>query len=374
MTPEPLDPEKYHRFDLMSLTTKRLIVAGVLFVVFVLVPLLMLAYYKTAVRRPNQTENDVTLVVEKGEGIADIASNLYETSAINSEFLFKLYLVINNLHNNIQAGAYVIPAGTSTAELAQILQHGTNDRTITFLEGWRLEEYAMAASKIFAKIDYKDFIFLAHEDDAEGYLFPDTYEFNVDVSEEEMIKNLRDNFQKRTEDMLTAEKLEASGLTKDEVLIFASILEREINTEADRPIVAGILLKRWREGTKLDADATTQYAVAAARYGCTQTLVYDLNEDDTDDRKVCPDGELIPNIDWWPDDLTTAELQSENPYNTRAVVGLPPTPISNPGLSAIEAVLNPVETEYYYYLTASDGTTYYAETLDEHNSNVENHL
>jgi UPF0755 protein len=365
MSAEPLDPEKYHRFDLMSKKSKQLIVIGAIIIIFVLTPLLGLIYYKIAINRPAQGGNEVTVKIESGSSITNISSYLYEEDVINSPFLFKFYIVINKLQNNIQAGSYKIPAGTSIAEVAQILQHGTDDITITFIEGLRTEEIAKHASVNLDKIDYSDFLKLAKS--SEGYLFPDTYEVSSEITEVELINMLKQNFNKKTEDILTNTALEGTGLTQEEVIIFASIIEREVNTEKDRPIVAGILLKRLDDGMRLEADATTQYAVAAQRYGCPI-------EDNTPKTNVCPDEETIPNVIWWPNDLTVNELQSESPFNTRQVGGLPPAPISNPGIAAIEAVLNPVETPYYYYITDSSGVTHYAETLEEHNENVISHL
>lgn len=365
MSAEELDPEKYHKINLMEPKTRKITAAITLFLVFIAFPLLFLGYYKVAVNRPSQTRDELTVVIESGEGVSSIAAKLYVEKAINSEFLFKLFLVVNRMQDKIQAGTYVIPAGTTTAELAELLQHGTNDKMITFLEGWRAEEYSKAASDTYDKIDYTEFLNLAK--DMEGYLFPDTYEFVNDVTEQEMLDTLRDNFNVKAKGGLTEEALEKVGLTENEAIIFASIVEREVHTEEDRPIVAGILIKRWNEGMQLDADATTQYAIAARRYGCD-------TEENGQVQEICPDEEHIPDVDWWPDNLTQEELDYESPYNTRAVVGLPPAPIANPSLSAINAVLQPAETNYYYYLTDGDGITHYAETLDEHQQNIINFL
>jgi UPF0755 protein len=179
----------------------------------------------------------------------------------------------------------------------------------------------------------------------EGTLFPDTYEFNADASEETIINTMRDNFTNKTQDVLTDASLAKIGLSKEQVLILASIVEREVVTESDRKIVAGILIKRLKEGMTLGADATTQYAMA-------------------------PKG----NNDWWPKNLTPNDLESTSPYNTRKTVGLPPTPICSPGLISIKAVVEPQSTEFYYYLTDSQGITHFAKTLNEHNKNIAKYL
>ncbi len=356
MTPEPLDPNRFH---ILNKNQKLMMYVSIAFIAFVVVPILGFFYYKFAVLRPNQKTDDTTFEIQNGESVTEIASNLYAQDAINSEFLFKAYVVWNKL--NLQAGIYNIPGGASTDEVAKLLQHGTNDKTVTFIEGWRVEEYADAVSGYFNKIDYVEFVKLAREH--EGYLFPDTYSFSAEVTEEEMIEKLMLNFEMKTSELLTPEKLGQIGLTKEQVVIFASIVEREVNTDEDMPIVAGILVKRWKNGELIGADATTQYVIAARRYGCAIAT--------TD---VCPNAEDIPNINWWPHDLSQEELDTENGYNTRKVAGIPPKPISNPGLESINAVLDYEETSYNYYLNDEDGTTHYAETLDEHNANVQKYL
>lgn len=370
MVAEPLDPEKFHTVENLPNKKKRYLLALVLIVIFVLIPVSALSYYKVAVNRPAQSADEKTIKIESGESISSISARLFAEDIVNSEFLFKTYVVINNLQNDIQAGTYKIPAGMSAAQVADLLQHGTNDKTITFLEGWRMEEFANAASINFDKVDYTNFVFAANN--SEGYLFPDTYEFDADVTEQEMLDTLRNTFELKTKDVLTEEALIKVGLTKEEAVIFASIVEREINNEEDKPVVAGILIKRWQEGMKLDADATTQYAIAPGRYGCGSTPIaeYDITPDTNDDRVVCPDEEDIPNVNWWPNDLTVTELANESEFNTRKNVGLPPKPISYPGLSSIEAVLNYEESDYYYYLNDASGKTYFAKTLAEHELNV----
>jgi len=184
----------------------------------------------------------------------------------------------------------------------------------------------------------------------EGYLFPDTYFFDKDATSVDVVKKLTENFDKKTEELLTGENLDKAGLTKDQVIIFASMVEREVSNPDDKPVVAGILIKRWKEGLKLDVDATTQYAVAMKRL--------------CNDAPYCaPTLNEIYDLQWWPKDLTREELDMEDPYNTRAVVGLPPTPISSVSLSSISAVLNYKETPYYYYLTDRSGVTHFAETV-----------
>jgi len=360
------EDKKFHTLDLKKNYKK--VILGVL-AAGVLSLLLLLGYYKFAVHRTTYFGKEAQFEIKSGEAVIQISNRLYEESLVNSAFLFRFYVLVNGLQNQIQAGSYKIPAGSSVVELVALFKHGISDLEITFLEGWRVEEFARHASEKFAKIDYSEFVSMAKG--SEGYLFPDTYKFNLDVTEDQMIETLKQTFDSRIEDLLSQEilakmaavNLAANDLTFEQAIILASIVERESFASEERPIVAGILINRYRNGQQIDADATTQYAIAAGRYGCeTSPKVVP--------KTICPDAEKIPNVDWWPADLTQQELDYKHPFNTRAVAGLPPYPISNPGLSAIEAVINAADTDYLFYLHDLDGFVHYAETIDEHNANV----
>lgn len=337
------DEKKYHRLDPKK---KPLYLgAAAVFLLFVL-PIFTYLYYNLALDRPAQNDREKVFKIDRGEGVSAISSRLYAENLINSRALFDTYIVISGQQADLQAGVYTITAGYSVRQLVELFSRGTNDLRVTFLEGWRVEEIAQAAEDKFEQIDYEDFVKRAKVD--EGRLFPDTYEFNMESDEGTIIEAMKANFVTRTETVLTLEALAKAGLSADQVVTIASIVEREVNTEADRKVVAGILLKRFREDRKLDADATVQYAVAPRG---------------TEDERI-----------WWPKNITGQDLASESPYNTRKVTGLPPTPICNPGLDAIKAVLDPTETDYYYYLTDSAGVTRYAATLEAHNQNIADYL
>jgi UPF0755 protein len=353
---EPLDPQKYH---IMSDKTKKNLLIVSLVFVFVVLPVLFTQYYKLAINRPSQLDREITFEIKNGEGITEVAENLYRDGAVNSEFLFSLYVFLNKQDRNIQAGVYTIRAGTPIAELAQLFQHGQNDMRITFIEGWRVEEFARAAAKQFDKIDYTEFVRKAAQ--YEGYLFPDTYYFVPDTREDDMIERLTQTFDEKTKDLLSPANVARTGLTKEQIVTVASIVEREVDKEEDRRVVAGILINRYKNNEILGADATTQYIVAQ-NYLCG---------DERTALDVCTTSlEAIEEFNWWPKSLTVADLNLDNPFNTRKVLGIPPHPISSPGLSAISAVVNYQDTEYSYYLTDKYGNTHYAKTLDEHNANI----
>jgi len=338
-----IDEKKFHTLDPKK---KPVYTAIGAVAVFVVLPALLYPYYTVALNRPAQNHREKVFKIDRGEGASAISSRLYAEDLINSKALFDIYVVLNNLQSNLQAGVYKIPAGTSVKNLVALFGRGVDDTRITFLEGWRVEEIAQEASGKLDNIGYDKFLDLAK--DYEGRLFPDTYDFNSDVDEKKLVDAMRANFKTKTADVLTAENLAKVGLSEDQALILASIVEREVHGAEDQALVAGILIKRFKEGGLVGADATTQYVVAPKTEG----------------------GQKV----WWPKLLTAEDLASASPYNTRKVAGLPPMPICSPGLQAIKAVISPTESKFYYYLTDSKGTTHYAITLDEHNRNIGKYL
>jgi UPF0755 protein len=180
----------------------------------------------------------------------------------------------------------------------------------------------------------------------EGYLFPDTYLIPEQATAGGIIEILVNNYYRRFDDSLKA-KAKKNGLSEKEVLILASLVEKEGRNDADRQKVASIILKRYRKDWPLQIDATIQYA-----------LGYQANEKT-----------------WWKKVLTADDLSIDSPYNTYKNTGLPPGPICNPGLSSITAVANAnVNTPYWYYLSDKNGKMHYSKTLEEHNANIKSYL
>jgi UPF0755 protein len=187
--------------------------------------------------------------------------------------------------------------------------------------------------------------FLSVSDGMEGFLFPDTYLFPKDVSASVVVSKMRSTF-----DQKFGTNTGNSGLDLNELVILASIIERETVTPEERPIVAGIYLKRLQAGWTLDADATIQYAVASLE--CKNKI----------------------ECKWWKRSLTAQDLEIKSPFNTYRNAGLPPNPICNPGLSSLTAVSNPQDSPYWFYLHDNNGKIHYAKTLEEHNMNVNKYL
>lgn len=331
---------------------KRNILLVFLLVVFLVFPTIPFLLYRFGINNEMPTNKDIEVEIKPGESVKEIAENLKDAGVINSPLLFKLYLKLNGLEKNIQAGLYTIPKMSSIVTIADLVQYGRNDLEIKFIEGWRLEQLAILLAKRLESFNYQEFV--EKTKNMEGYLFPDTYFFSKDATLGEVIELMSQTFGLKTAELLSTPNLAKTGLKKADVIILASLVEREIVHEDDRKIVAGILLKRLAEGLKLDVDATTQYAITPS----TQ----------------CSSVKCLEEIDWWPKELTRTDLESDSPYNTRKVLGLPPMPISSFGLNALESVINYVETDYYYYLTDENGITRFARTLEEHNQNIAEYL
>ena len=283
-------------------------------------------------------------VIDKGENFSKVAEGLKKENLIKSSLIFTLYAKQSGLVNKIQAGTFRLSPSYSSQEILKVLTNQPLDIWVTLIEGWRVEEMAESLSSKF-KVQSSKFIKIAKE----GYMFPDTYLFPVDVTEERIAQRLQDTFEQKYSDDLKT-KIKALGLTENQGVILASIVEREARSDKVRTEVASILLKRLKIDMGLNADATVQYALV-------------------------PKGtENPPAGGWWKRHLTREDLKIDSPYNTYLYRGLPPAPIANPGLSSLQAVANAdPNTPYLYYYHDSKGNSHYGKTLEEHNQNVANY-
>jgi len=297
--------------------------------------------------KPGQSQ---IFVIHKGEGLSLIAQRLKNAGLIKDASAFKILILAKGLSGQIQAGDFRVNPSWSAEEIAYLLTHGSLDIWLTFPEGWRREEFGRRLAANLEEFSYPQF--LEQTDELEGYLFPDTYLIPKDASPSAVTKIFTNNFERKYSLglQLAAEK---KGLTENQVIILASIVERESKAEKDRPIVAGILLKRWQENWLLQADATVQYSLGSER--CNQSI------------------ELPRECNYW-EPVKKADLEVDSPYNTYEYRGLPPGPICNPGLASIEAVIYPQETDYWFYLSDKQGRIHYAKTDEEHEENIERYL
>jgi UPF0755 protein len=331
--------------NLQSRWIPRRKLSGCFFFLFLLFVLLGIAvvigyYWLQSNTAPTASGVEKVIVVRPGETTREVAEDLEKNQIIKNALAFSFYLKLNRLNPNIQAGSFKIKSGLTIMEVLDSLSVGRIDKWLTLREGLRKEEMAEAVAKEFP-IKAEDFLALSKE----GYLFPDTYLLPTDATAEKVISILKTNFDfKVTEEIKS--QISKQGLSLDQALILASIVERESRAESERATIAGILLQRLKDKHPLEVDATIQYA-----------LGYQTGEKT-----------------WWKKTLTNDDLQINSPFNSRRNVGLPPTPICNPGLSAIKAVASPTKSDYYFYLHDKDGKVHFAKTLDEHNANVAKYL
>jgi len=299
-------------------------------------------YYKEGTLPVDKTsQQSVIFVIRRGENLSGIANNLAHQKLIRNKIVF--YMVVKRLgiERKIQAGDFRLSASLDTHEIAKSLTHGTLDVWLTIIEGMRKEEVAQLVSQ---SLNIPEIEFLNYA--REGYLFPDTYLVPKNATAVAVIKIFEDNFNRRFNDELK-EKTKNKGFTVEQIVTLASLVEREARFAEDRQKVAGVLLRRLEEDMKLDVDATVQYA-----------LGYQSDEKS-----------------WWKKQLTLVDLEIVSPYNTYKNVGLPPQPIANPGLSAIEAVIDAdPATPYLYYISDSSGHLHFARNLEEHNENIRKYL
>lgn len=306
--------------------------------------------------QPVGSEGKVEIVINPGESIQTIGKKLDQAKLIDFTS-FVLYVRLKNLTTKIQAGRYEVPLTLSPVQIVELLQHGTFDVRLTFLEGWRREQYLeYALSKLAVDDEIFSADFWAATENLEGYLFPDTYIVPVNISASELVGILHANFSKKYQGNIAAWE-SASGLTREQIVILASMLERETSSESGEDeirTIAGILIKRWKSGWRLDVDATVQYVLGRH---------WNAEWNDGEGR-----------WEWWKERLTNADLAIDSPYNTYKHSGLPPGPIANPGLAALRAAANPKDSQYWFYLHDEDGKIHYAQTYEEHLQNVAKYL
>jgi UPF0755 protein len=319
------------------------------------------AYLEANEAKLNQPAGDddtpVPFIVNPGETAAQIATRLEEAGLISDAELFRRYVQYYDLDAGIEAGEFTLRQTMTIPEVAQTLQRGLiAEQVVTIREGVRLEQVA-ASVATQTTISEGEFLALARTGwrDAgfsfgflgdipagatlEGFLFPDTYRLPEEATAVDLLERMLQTFEARVPvEMRTAAA--NRGLTLYDLVTLASIVEREAVLDAERPLIAGVYHNRLRDNWLLGADPTVQYNLGTPE-------------------------------DWWPV-LSLEDTKLDSPYNTYRNLGLPPSPICNPGLASIQAVAYPEETQYFFFLadcTKNDGSHLFAVTSEEHNAN-----
>ena len=274
-----------------------------------------------------------TIIVEEGSTVASVGRQLEEEGAIpGSARTFYLFARALGSDDPIQAGEFEIPKGTSAAGILDLLQHGRPvQRLVTVTEG-------MPSIIVAEKLAANPYLAGPVPEIPEGSVLPNSYSYQRGETRAAVVKRMQTAMDKALAELWPKRSQGAVVTSPEQAVILASIVEKETAKADERPMVAGVLSNRLRIGMMLGADATTIYPITKGK----------------------PLGRMI----------RKSELQDRNPYNTRAVAGLPPGPITNPGLESIAAVLNPAQTDALYYVADGTGGQVFARTLQEHNANA----
>lgn len=283
-----------------------------------------------ALRPASADSEPLEFKVFAGDGFSEIAERLKEKEIIRSAFAFRIFAFISGAALRLKPGDYLLSSASSTSEIISELVAGQRREVeVRIPDGASvyLIDKILSDAGVLPEGKFLEYV-LSLPEIAEGKLFPDTYRFFQGSSPEEVFRKMNDNFRQR-------------GLPEDDILILASLLEKEVPDSNERRIVAGILKKRLAAGIPLQVDATICYL------------------------KQRLSGRYVP---CYP--LSEADFKIDSPYNTYLVRGLPPGPIGSPGLDAIQAAMEPVDSPYWFYLSDPEtNKTIFAKTFEEHATN-----
>lgn len=299
-------------------------------------------------RSPLERQKEV--VIKEGQGLYVIAGILKEEGVIGSKLVFVSYALITGNEKKLQAGRYLFKPGITVPVIIHSMAEGfaeSNDIVLTVPEGFNVFDIDERLSA-FGLIKKGEFAIKYHTD--EGQFFPDTYRFKREGETADTIaEKMKNHLNLKFEDL----SLVLSSLVLQDTLTRASILEKEARKEEDMRLVAGVIQNRLDRGMLLQIDATVSYG------SCLRRSIADNFSRHCDVSQV-PVG---------------TEISVDGPYNSYRRTGLPPGPIANPGIQAIEAVLNPQDSDYLYYLSTRDGSQIiFSKTAAEHAANRRKHL
>jgi UPF0755 protein len=321
------------------------------------------AWFVFGILSPVKIASQPNLTIVTGDGVHQISYNLKQKNIIRNQFIFETYVYLKDVGSDFRAGDYSLPEVINIKRLVDLLTSGeaATNPALLVKEGDTIDDIdrSLAGQGQFKAGDFlsalkglnQDFLsdreFLSDKPataSLEGYLFPDTYYFFSYSSASDLIRKMLNNFEAKLAADLRAE-IKRQGKTIFDIVTLASIVEKEAKIDQNNPspdanIVAGIFWKRLAAGMPLQSDATIKY-----------------------ETKRTP---------------TAADLKIDSPYNTYLFKGLPPGPICNPGLAAIEAAIYPAESDYWFFITKKnqDGTVnyYYAKDFSEHKANIAKYL
>jgi UPF0755 protein len=305
----------------------------------------------------NPAGGETPFQVALGESVGEISSDLFKKGLIRDTAAFRNYLIFSGLDKNIQAGEFKLNSSMNAVQIAHALLDATpSEITFSILAGWRVEEIAASLPTSGLTFSANEFISLVRNpsqlvlpidfpvvNNLEGYFLPGSYELPRISSAKEMIATIiNSGWEQITPELKGA--FQKNGLTLEQVFTLASMVQREAMVAEEMPQIASVFFNRLAIGMKLDSDPTVQYV---------------LGYDDSWGS-------------WWKSPLSLSDLQVSSQYNTYINQQLPPGPICNPSMEALEAIAFPAQTPYYYFRARCDGSGLhsFAITYEEHQANA----
>jgi len=319
----------------MSRNKKIVIIAGIILTV---IATGIFVFYQHQFSAPQKTVEEERIVINPATTKEELIPKLKEQGYIRSEWAFNYVLKNKGWQGKIEPGGYMVSKGMNAWQLADTLINHPYQKWVVTPEGLRATEIAEKLQKElrWSNLVKGEFLVEAHE----GYIFPDTYLLDLDFTGTDVAKRMESQFNEKTADLF--KEATEKNIRNDTLIVLASLVQREAANEAEMPIIAGVIWNRWLEDMPFQIDATIQYDLGGPG-------------------------------NWWPI-VKPDDYKIDSPYNTYIHKGRPPTPICNPGLAAIDAVINSEDSEYLYYLHDSEGIIHLAETYEEHLENIEKYL
>jgi UPF0755 protein len=283
--------------------------------------------------KPGPLQVPATVIVAKGAGLESIADQLHRDGILQYPLVFRLGARLTEADKRLKAGEYVFPRGVTPQGVLVLLQSGKAVvRRLTMAEG-------LTSFEIIKRLNATDGLTGTAAPAVEGSLLPETYHFSFGDSRQNIADRMRADMQRALEVLWIGRDVDLPLKSPNEALVLASIVERETGVASERARVAAVFINRLRRGMKLQSDPTVVYGITLGKGALGRPL-------------------------------SRVDLRNPTPYNTYTINALPPGPISNPGRSAIEAVLHPARTKELYFVADGSGGHAFAKTLSEHNRNV----
>jgi UPF0755 protein len=288
---------------------------------------------------------EFVITVKSGMAANEIGELLYQQGAIKSVFMFHIIAKMQGMANSLQAGEYVLNKNMTVQQIVSMLAKGeTVHQQITIPEGYTVEQIAklIQEKQLGSATKFKTlaqnavpYSYMVNDNPnvvykAEGYIFPNTYQFTKNTTEEQLLNMMISQFDKQFNESMR-NRAKEMGLSIKDVIILASLVEKEALLADDRPVIAGVFLNRLKQGMPLQSCATIQYILGYPKA-----------------------------------ELSVEDTEISSPYNTYQHMGLPPGPIANPGIASINAVLYPKETNFVYFVADKQGAHHFSKTYEEH--------